>query len=611
MPHNNLTLLTLDFETYYDTKFSLGKMTTMEYVASDQFKIWGVGIKFEDNPTEWFSAEELDVLNDIDWEQTVLLCQNTLFDGYILYQKFGIRPAYYLDTAAMARGLNPSESARLKDIAVRYFPEDETMRKGEELVNAKGIYDLPPEIEEQIAGYCIQDVELTYAIYNKMEFPESELDIINLTTEMFCVPRLMLDRDRVHEFLATEKANTAAKLQASGLTRELLASNQKFAAWIEEQGLPVPTKKSPSTGKDIPAFSKNDVQWKAFTLKHPEYKHIFDAREVVKSRIAETRAERFLSAAHDDGSFSVPLRYYAAHTGRFGGTDKINLQNLPRKSILRRALLAPKDCYVYVADLSNIESRMLAWFAGQDDLLEQYATGEDIYCNFASGIYNKPINKNDHPTERFVGKTAILGLGYSMGAQKFKGTLASGAAGPTVNISFDEAQSVVHNYRSTYPEIDMLWTRCNHFLHEMHNAKFRQGSVTNFYDTYKCVGIHPDSISLPNGLHLRYPNLTPLQEGGFRFQGKKSYEYTYGGKLTENIIQALSRIVITDAMIRISKIEDLDIVLTVHDEIICIGPKSDADSRFSAIIDAMCVPPVWASNLPLAAEGGYDFSYSK
>ena len=611
MLHNNLSLLTLDFETYFDSKYSLTKLTTMEYVADERFQFWGVGLKFEDEPAEWYGKDDLSVLYDIDWENTALLCQNTLFDGYILYQKFGIRPAYYLDTAAMARGLDPLKSARLKDLAVRFFPEDEAMRKGEELVNAKGIYDLPPDVEEQIAGYCIQDVELTYAIFNVMQFPTSELDIIDLTTQMFCLPKLHLDKDTVQEFLTAEKANTAAKLEASGLSRELLASNQKFAAWIEEQGLKVPTKKSPATGEDIPAFGKNDVQYKTFRLKNPDLHHIFEARETVKSRIAETRAERFLAAAHEDNSFAVPLRYYAAHTGRFGGVDKINLQNLPRKSILRRALIAPEDHYVYVADLSNIESRMLAWFAGQDDLLYQYAQGEDIYCNFASQIYNRPINKDDEPTERVVHKSAILGLGYGMGANKFKATLASGAAGPVISISQDEAYEIVNNYRSTYSEIDQLWTRCNHFLSEMATIATRSSTLQNLYDTYKCVGVHSESISLPNGLRLKYPNLIRCQTGSYRFDGRRSYENTYGGKLTENIIQALSRIVVTEAMLRIAKIPDLDIVLTVHDEIVCVGPKTDAEARFNAIINEMCVAPSWAPDLPLAAEGGFDLSYSK
>ena len=155
---------------------------------------------------------------------------------------------------------------------------------------------------------------------------------------------------------------------------------------------------------------------------YPQFQHVWDARKAVKSRIAETRAQRFIDATHDDGTISVPLRYYAAHTGRFGGTEKINMQNMPRNSELRKALCAPPGHLVFVADLSNIEARMLAWLADEDDLLAQFAAGDDIYSNLATEIYGRPINKHDDPTERFVGKTAVLGLGYGMGANKFRAT---------------------------------------------------------------------------------------------------------------------------------------------------------------------------------------------
>ncbi len=160
-------LITLDFETYYDTKLSLTKMTTMDYVRHEKFKVWGVGIKVDDEDTEWFGEEECeDALRALDWDDATLVCHNTPFDGYILTQYYKLTPKYYVDTAAMSRGLYPASSARLKDCAIRAFPDDETMRKGEELADAKGIYDLDPELEESIAGYCIQDVDLTYEIYN-------------------------------------------------------------------------------------------------------------------------------------------------------------------------------------------------------------------------------------------------------------------------------------------------------------------------------------------------------------------------------------------------------------------------------------------------------------
>jgi len=180
--------LYLDFETYYDTHFTLTKMSTAQYINHKDFKVWGVGLKVDDGDTEWYSADEVDdILAAIDWGETALVCHNTLFDAFILTRHYGYNPLYYYDTAAMSRGLYPNVSARLKDCVTREFPSDNTMRKGEELASAKGIRDLDPELDEQIGSYCIQDVDLTYALFQSyvVGFPKSELDLIDLTTRMF------------------------------------------------------------------------------------------------------------------------------------------------------------------------------------------------------------------------------------------------------------------------------------------------------------------------------------------------------------------------------------------------------------------------------------------
>ena len=192
-----MDLVTLDFETYFDTKISLTKMTTMDYVRHEKFKVWGVGIKINHDDTEWYGEEEAeDALRSIDWDNTTLIAHNTPFDGYILTRYYKLIPKYYVDTAAVARALHPGQSARLKDVAIRLFPDDETMRKGDELIDAKGIYDLPPDIEEALGGYCIQDVDLTYALYHQMlpQMPQSEMDLIDLTCRMFCEPMLIVDQ---------------------------------------------------------------------------------------------------------------------------------------------------------------------------------------------------------------------------------------------------------------------------------------------------------------------------------------------------------------------------------------------------------------------------------
>jgi DNA polymerase len=600
-----MQIITLDFETYYDSKFSLTKLTTMDYVRDPMFKVWGVGIKIDDEPTEWYGEDEvLDAINSIEWADCALLCHNTPFDGYILTQYYKVTPKYYYDTASMMRGMFPGQSASLKDSAVRMFPNDESMRKGEELVMAKGMYDLDEDTEEAIAGYCIQDVDLTYAIFHKAleTFPEIELDVIDLTCRMFCEPILEIDRERLAAYHEQEFVNAEETIKASGIDKKVLSSNLQFADYIKnELKLNPPMKRSPTTGKSIPALGKNDAGWKQLCDMYPEHSKIWQAREAVKSRLTETRAKRFLDAADPiTNKIPAPLRYYAAHTGRFGGTEKLNMQNMPRTGELRKCLMAPKGHLIYVADLSNIEARMLAWVAGEHELLEQFARGDDIYSNFASVIYGRTINKKTDPTERFVGKTAVLGLGYGMGAQKFQATLKSGAMGPAMEFTLDEA------FRNTYNNISLLWKRLENLLISSFN-------MNNWGTPYKdgVLKVIQNGFIMPNGMAIRYEGLH-MHANRLTYYSRGKPEQTYGGRITENIIQALSRIVITESMLRLeTSIPNGRVALTVHDEIIIVAPDTQPDATMDQIIDDLCQPPSWALDLPLAAEGGYDTVYSK
>ena len=594
----------LDFETYYDVQLSLTKMSTVQYINHPDFKVWGVGIKVEDNETEWYSEDETpSVLEQIDWANTAVVCHNTLFDAYILTQYFGYRPAFYYDTAAMSRGLYPNLSARLKDCVVREFPSDLSKRKGEELVNAKSVRDLDPELDAQIGSYCIQDVDLTYDLFQSYirNYPDKEIRIIDLTVRMFVEPKLILDRGLLTTYKDDIATRTEQAIQASGTTREVLASQVKFKEYLESLDIVVPTKKSPTTGQQIPAFGKNDSAYIQMCNMYPEHSNIWEARELVKSRIEETRAQRFIDSTNPDGTFSVPLRYYAAHTGRFGGSDKINLQNLPRGSTLRRAIMAPEGQRLYIADLSNIEARMLAWLAKEHELVQAFATGRDVYCEFASQIYGRTITKDDK-LERYVGKTAILGLGYGMGADKFKLTLKTGS--PSVEISDSVAQNIVMQYRGMYPNIPRLWSGMKDALFQMVNPRgvgLKYGPLT----------INRRALLLPNNMSLSYPDLR-YQGGEFVYDTSKgTYIRTHGPRVTENVVQALARIVITDQMLDIQSLPQVDIVLQVHDEIIAIGSKLEADDTMNKIIDIMRTPPEWCNDLPLDAEGGVSKIYDK
>ena len=593
----------LDFETYYDVQLSLTKMSTVQYVNHPDFKVWGVGIKVEEGPTEWYNEEETpEILGQIDWAATAVVCHNTLFDAYILTQYYGYKPAFYYDTAAMSRGLYPNMSASLANACKREFPNDETKRKGEELVNAKGVRDLDPELDAQIGGYCIQDVDLTYELFKSYSagYPDKELQIIDLTVRMFVEPKLMLDRGSLIAYKDDITKRTEQAIQDSGVTREVLASQVKFKEHLESLGITVPTKKSPTTGQQIPAFGKNDSAYIQMCNMYPEYNHIWEAREMVKSRIEETRAQRFIDSCNPDGTFSIPLRYYAAHTGRFGGSDKINLQNLPRGSKLRTALMAPEGQKLYIADLSNIEARMLAWLAKEHELVDAFATGRDVYCEFASQIYGRTITKANK-LERYVGKTAILGLGYGMGADKFQATLKTGS--PSVDVGDATAQAIVMQYRAMYSNIPRLWSGMKDSLFQMINPRgigLKYGPLT----------IQRHALELPNGMRLSYPGLH-YQAGQFIYKTEREMIRTHGPRITENVVQALARLVITDQMLEIQALPEVDIVLQVHDEIIAIGSEYNADATMDKIIEIMRTAPEWCQDLPLDAEGGVSQVYDK
>lgn len=599
-----MNVITLDFETYYDTQHSLSHLSTVQYVASDLFKVWGVGIKINDAQTEWFGEDECaDAIKAIQWDDAAVVCHNTLFDAYILTQHYNCTPKYYYDTAAMARGLAPNESASLKATCERMFPDDKTMRKGDELINAKGIFDLPPDIEEQIAGYCIQDVDLTYALYNRMQptYPQSELDIIDLTCRMFVEPKLVLNKPLLVAHREAVIEDTIQKIAASGLSREQLASQKQFAEYLESIDITVPTKKSARTGKMIPAFSKTDAAYTQMCNMYPQYKHVWDAREAVKSRIEETRAQRLLDGCTVQNTLPVPLKYYAAHTGRFGGSEKINLQNLPRGSKLRNALQAGPNQTLYIADLSNIEARMLAWLAKEQDLLDSFAAGEDVYSNFASQIYNKPITKANK-LERYVGKTAILGLGYGMGANKYKAILAQGS--PAIDVTQSTALGIVSQYRAMYPNIPQLWAIGKQLL-------FYMLDQTSSSYSYGPLQVASNALKLPNDMYLQYPKLR-YATGEFLYDsGRTGITRTHGPRLVENIIQALARIVITDQMLAIHKMPEVEVVLTVHDEIIAVGSDKNADETLQKIMTIMKQPPSWCAELPLDAEGAHSKIYDK
>jgi len=614
--------ITIDFESYYDAQVGFAKLSTPEYVGHPEFKVHMMGIKIADEeiaiidePNIPAVLDHLDSLGDIN-----LICQNVLFDGYVLHHIYNWHPAFYSDTAAMSRGLAPNSSARLKDFVQRIFPKRLDLRKGSELAHSKGVRDLHQAgLFNTIGNYCIQDVLLTHLSYRKMlkEFPTNELLMINMLAEMFCKPVIKLDKPLLENHLLTILKEKQKLIDASGTTKEVLASNPQYANLIEAHGVKCPMKVSPATGKPTYAFAKGDLPYQKFQKDNPQLAHLFRARQAVKSTIEETRCERFINIANvANNKMPAALKYSAAHTHRLGGSDKTNLQNLPRGGVLRLALRAPKKQVILVRDLSNIEARILAVIADQHDLIEIFRQNGDPYSVMAEKIYGHPINKHQYPTERGVGKMAVLGLGYGMSGAKFKDTLNAGPLGmPPIHLSDDTMYDhIVYNvYRKTNTGITNFWKTCDRFIYWMATA-------SDTYDPlmpdehvleYKCLKIYKGRIELPNGLYLHYPNLRAWQ-GGWGYDTKSGTTTLYGGKLTENIVQALAQIVIKSVMLETTRqLPEWRVALQVHDEILAIGLKKDVKKANKVIEKIMGKAPSWMPNLPLNSEGGWAKNYSK
>jgi DNA polymerase I-like protein with 3'-5' exonuclease and polymerase domains len=407
-----MNIIVLDFETFYSQEFSLTKVTNEEYVRSPEFEVIGVSVQRNADEPEWFSgtmAETAAFLTTFDWENSLALAHNAAFDASILTWVFGIKPKGWLDTLSMGRALHGTEVGGSLAVLAKHYGVG---TKGDEVIMAKGLRrtDFPADQLARYGEYCCNDTAMTYALFQKMAtgFPPSELRLIDLTIRMFSEPRLWLDAGVLESHLTAVRFTKQELMSKMLIEKDQLMSNNQLAKVLEDLGVEVPMKKSPTTGKQTYAFSKTDEGFKAL-LEHENVivQAIVAARLGVKSTIEETRTARFIGIA-ERGPMPVPLRYYAAHTGRWGGDDKLNLQNLPRNSPLKYAII-PADGYVILdSDSSQIEARTLAWLAGQDDLVDAFDRGEDVYKIMASAIYGKPIELITKD-ERFVGKTTILG----------------------------------------------------------------------------------------------------------------------------------------------------------------------------------------------------------
>lgn len=638
-----MSLITLDFETYYSKDFSLSKMTTEKYIRDDRFEVIGFAYSIDGGVPIWHTGSMFKlqtILTSLELEKHTVLAHNTAFDAAILAWRFGIHPRQLLDTLSMARPVTGATVGGSLAALAKKFCLGE---KGTEVVNALGKCraDFTDEEMDAYGEYCKNDVQLTYTLYNVLRqfSTPQEMFIIDMLLRMYTDPVLELDYSELEGHLAKvqdNKAKLMARIDAT-VGRENLMSNPKFAEVLRALGVEPPTKTSLATGKETWAFGKTDVAFKALAEHpNPAVQAVVAARLGVKSTLEETRTVAFMGIS-ERGPLPIMLVYGAAHTHRVGGGDKVNLQNLPRGGALRHSMKAPKGHSLVASDSAQIEARVVAWLAGEDELVNDFANGVDIYSKFASVVYKRPVNRKRMEigpdgkefapdfVQGFVGKTCILGLGFGMGGERFQKTLKIGQGKVSVDMSLEDSTNVVNLYRQTYPRIAALWKEGDQAIKAMASGN------TFYLGTGVALTCDGDGVHLPNGMMLRYNNLSwrpkddhnggKIKKDGYYYDTRFGPTGLYGAKLIENIVQALARIVVFNQMAKIEqKLRKVDqrekgvrfkVALTVHDEVVALCPTVAAPKVQAMMEEQMKKVPKWAEGLPISCESAIGQSYGE
>ena len=642
-------ILVIDFETRWDRKeYTLSKMTTEQYIRDPRFKAFGCCIKTYDVPgTVWVSHKDLvDTFNTIDWSTTAVLAHNAQFDVAILSYVYGHQPCFIFDSLSMARALRGVE---VGNSLAKLANEFGLPPKGQAVHSTDGLEELTHEIEFELAEYCKHDTFLCEEVFKRLikDYPAKELRLIDLTLKMFTNPVLELDQEMLREALMEESTKRTELLNRLGIEEATLASNDKFASVLSGMGIAPPKKISKTTGKEALALAKNDAHFQALlNSDNEDVALLCEARLAVKSTLERTRAQRFLDISKR-GRLPVPLNYYGAHTGRWSASkgSGLNLQNLKRGSFLRKSIQAPAGYSLVVCDLAQIEPRVLAWMCDYTDLLEIFASGKDAYAQFGAQMFGIPgLNKDSHPDLRQSAKSALLGCGYGLGWASFAAQLLTGFLGapptrydkafakqlgvgaefvnefisyqpylermkdiphtctePELTVHCVSAKKIIDKYRDAAQPVKTFWEMCD--------ALIKRSLVEGKPYTHKCLTFEKERIVLPSGLALRYPQLSGVadEKGRIQWTYGDDKKKLYGGKLTENIVQAVARCVMTDGMLRIQK--QYPCVLTVHDEVVALVPESEADDAENWVLAQMTMVPKYMPGIPLGAEAGHAKRY--
>ena len=617
-------VLFIDFETYSDS--NIRDTGAFKYAADPSTGVHCLAWAFNDESVASDIGLTQRVLDHIE-SGGIVIAHNAAFEKAILKHVYGLVANVRCTSAVAAYNAIP---ASLEGAANTLGLDTKKDKEGAKVMRRYLKAPIPREAIDDIEtmqSYCRTDVEVTRQIHQKLgNLPERELQIWLLDQKM---NEIGIEVDLELAAIVIKQVEEAKKLlndeiaMATDGAVEKPTQAKRIINWLAERGVETDNLQA---GTVATLLEQTDC---------PTVQQVLICRQN-GAGVATGKYTKALHMAGRGNRVRGNLRYHAATTGRWAGSG-LQIQNLPRgtvsdtdtlaelflagknvdemagdvfkaaKSAVRPMIRARKNDSFIVVDYASIEARVLAWLAGEDKLIADFRSGADIYCSFASEVFGEVVTKADKK-KRMVGKVGILGLGYGMGAPKFQATLKDWA-GMDVDLKF--AQKVVDRYRNTYAGIQQFWYDLNDSGVACMLSKSEDETRWHRESSALCY-------TLPSGRVIRYQS-PRLIEGKFgspaiKYQrplGKQMvWSDTYGGKLTENVTQAVARDIMADAMLRLDEM-GYRILASVHDEIIIEHPTESADSQLKVVCHVMRQNAVWSVGCPLDVEGFVTKRYKK
>lgn len=642
----NMKKLSIDIETFSDV--DLIKCGVYHYADSTNFTILLFAYSVDNGEIhiiDLASGETLpeEIIDAIKSDTVIKTAFNAQFERVCLSKHLGILldPSSWYCTAVQAAELSLPSS--LADVGAALGLERQKMTEGKDLIkyfcvpckptksNGGRTRNMPwdaPEKWTLFKEYCKRDVDVERQIAEKLKkYPLSKSEHALYVLDQNINDRgVLVDLELARQAVKLNSIQTAvATEQAYTLTGlENPNSVAQLKAWLIENGVEIDSlsKKAVAALADE---TDGDIQ---------EMLHL----RLLMSKTSVKKYEAVMRSVCKDNRVRGMMRFCgASRTGRWSG-QILQVQNLPQNHLpdltlardivkdgdfemldmafgnvpnvlseLIRTVLIPKSKYRFiVADFSAIEARVLSWLAGEQWRLDTFRNGGDIYCASASRMFRVPVEKhgvNGHLRQK--GKQAELGCGYAggVGALKNMGAVELG-------IPEEELPTIVNNWRNANPHIVKLWT-------EVGNAAMKAIKEKTIVTLGKLVFMYERGIlfiRLPSGRRLSYikPRIGTNRFGGdsITYMGvgaSKKWERleTFGGKLVENIVQAIARDLLASAMMNVAN-AGYNIVFHVHDEIIAEVP--DGQGSVDEMCKLMSINPDWADGIPLSADG-YECEY--